>query len=131
MTFNFCSPSKYGTSGEEEEEKDKGPRPELKPPPKTCDEWLSSSSAAGHLVSTDGTLFIPSKDNEVIKWPIHPPHLDFLVAAPQMPDEDGRTVRAIRKHESPGDTILGSVDEIKEDLRKHARNCPVCRVCNP
>ena len=118
MTFNLSSPGKYGTSVDEEKEKESSSV--LTAPPKTCEEWLASSSAAGHLVSTDGTLFLPSKDKGVIKWPIHPPHLDFLVAAPQR--DDGRTVRTARKHRHPADTILGSLAEIKADLRKHARN---------
>lgn len=91
-----------------------------KPPPKTCDEWLTSSSGAGHLVSADGTLFIPgSKDHGVIKWPIHPPHLDWLVSAPPLPGEEGKIGK--KRHPRPGDTILGSLNEIKEDLKKHAR----------
>lgn len=94
-----------------------------KSPPKTCDEWLTSSSGAGHLVSADGTLFMPSTKDGVIKWPIHPLHLDYLVAAPSLPGEESKTIAktTARKHETPGDTILGSLAEIKEDLRKHAR----------
>ena len=91
-----------------------------KPPPKTCDEWLASSRAAGHMVSADGTLSIQaSKGNGAIKWPIHPPHMDWLVSATSLPGEEGRIGK--KKHSRPGDTILGSLDEIKEDLRKHAR----------
>ena len=92
-----------------------------KPPPKTCDEWLTSNSGVGHLVSADGTLFVPSTKHDVIKWPIHPPNLDYLVPAPPLPGEESKVVKIFRKHENPGDTILGTVDEIKEDLRKHAR----------
>lgn len=96
-------------------------KPPPKPPPRTCDEWLTSSSGAGHLVSTDGTLFMPSTKHGVIKWPIHPPHLDYLVAAPPLPGEENKVIKTTRKHEAPGDTILGSLDEIKEDLKEHAR----------
>ena len=94
-----------------------------KHPPRTCEEWLCSTSGTGHLVSTDGTLFVPSaKDSGAIKWPIHPLHLDYLVAAPAPPTEDGgKPVKMHKKHESPGDTILGTLEEIKEDLKKHAR----------
>lgn len=91
-----------------------------KPPPKTCDEWLTSSSGIGHLVSADGTLCMPSTKDGVIKWPIHPPHLDYLVDAPALPGDEGKTIKARRKHESPRDTILGTLDEIKEDLKTHA-----------
>lgn len=105
------------------------PRIPLKPPPKTCDEWLTSSSGAGHLVSADGTFFIPSKEGEVVQWPNHHPHLDYLVAAPlgsvSEVEKDSRAVtKTARKHTTPGDTILGSLKEIEEDLRKHARMHP-------
>lgn len=92
-----------------------------KSPPKTCEEWLASSSGAGHLVAPDGTLFMPSVKDGVIKWPIHPPHLDYLVAASALPGEENKAVKTVKKHDTPGDTIFGSLEEIKEDLRKHAR----------
>lgn len=103
------------------EVEEKKPRLPPKPPPRTCDEWLTSTSGAGQLVSTDGTLFIPSKDNGVIQWPNHPPFLDYLVPAPPLPGEEYRVSKNLKKHENPGDTILGSLEEIREDLRRHAR----------
>lgn len=106
---------------EEKEQKAGGPH---KPPPKTCDEWLNSSSGTGHLVSTDGTLFIPSNKEGRIRWPIHPPHLDFLVAAPPQPGEDSKATKTPRRHECPGDTILGSLENIRADLKKHTGTSP-------
>lgn len=116
-TFNlFDDPYKNPSKSNAEEEEITLP----KSPPKTCEEWLTSSSGAGHLVAPDGTLFMPSTKDGVIKWPIHPPHLDYLVATPALPGEENKTIKTARKHEAPGDTILGSLDEVKEDLRKHA-----------
>jgi hypothetical protein len=118
-TFNlFDDPHKNPTEDNSEESK-----PPPKHPPKTCDEWLTSSSGAGQLVSTDGTLFMPSSKDGVIKWPIHPPHLDYLVAAPPLPGEENKAIKIPRKHKAPGDTILGDLEEIKKDLRKHACKC--------
>ena len=97
-----------------------GPKPGPQKPPRTCDEWLKSSSGAGALVSTDGTIFIPSRDRGAIMWPIHPPHLDYLVAADTQSGHHQGT-KVARKHDCPGDTILGSLEEIRADLEKNAR----------
>lgn len=102
---------------------EKGSMHHPKIPPRTCDEWLTSSSGAGHLVSTDGTLFMPSKDDGVIMWPIHPPNLDYLIAAETQSGEDAKGTKTRRKHESPSDTILGSLEDIQADLKRHARMC--------
>lgn len=116
--FNlFDDPYKQPTKVSKEESKITLP----KSPPKTCEEWLTSSSGAGHLVAPDGTLFMPSTKDGVIKWPIHPPNLDYLVSAPVLPGEENKVFKTTRKHQTPGDTILGSLDEIKDDLKKHAR----------
>ena len=92
-----------------------------RPPPTSCVEWLNSSSGAGHLVSTDGTLFVPAtKDQGTIKWPIHSPHLNNLVTLPALSlGEENKTTSI--EHECLADTILGTQEEIEEDLRKHAR----------
>ena len=96
--------------------------PKAKPPPKTWDEWLNSSSGAGQLVSMDGTLYLPSSsaDKRSVKWPNHPPYLDFVVAAPLPPGEETK-VSKLRRHDNPGDTVLGTFDEIKAELEKKSR----------
>ena len=104
------------------------PLRETRFPPRTCEEWLNSTSGAGQLVSADGTIFLPSKnnDNKSIKWPNHPPHLDFVVAASQ---ELGKEIKPAvaymkqEKHDVPGNSILGTLQDIKTDLEKHARMC--------
>ena len=53
-------------------------------------------------------------------WPIHPPHLDYLVAADTQSGHHQGT-KVARKHDCPGDTILGSLEEIRADLEKNAR----------
>lgn len=97
------------------EEEEAKPKPQV--PPKTCDEWLTSSSGAAHLVSSDGTL--PSRKDGIIVWPIHPRHLDFLISAPTLPTS--KETKVLKKHDNPGDTIIGSLTEIREDLARHAR----------
>lgn len=84
-----------------------------KEPPRTCEEWLNSRSAVEELVSTDGTLFTSS--NKGVKWPAHSSHLDFVVVPSHSLEE------AAYEHATPGDMILGTKEDIRADLEKHAR----------
>ncbi len=121
MTFNFTFNDPYHAKAPSNQDGEIKPPP--KHPPKTCEEWLNSSSVAGHLVSMDGTLFIPSKEDKgTVQWPNHPQHLDVLIpAAQQQGSGDQQKPTIVLRDSKPGDTIFGSLDEIKRDLEEHAR----------
>ena len=113
------------------EVKKKSPRHYMKFPPSSYREWLASASEDISTLECDKSLLLGDvkgkyfssssfneKDEKQTEWPYHSFYLDTLMEE-QSGDE---------KHVCY--PILGSLDDIKADLEKHARKQLFFSICS-
>ena len=101
--FNFFGAPFQAQSEEKQEGAVAPPRP--KSPPKYYEEWVTSK-AAQHLITPARPASLSSSESHADdQWPVHDPEHGVLVGG----DSD------------KGDLLLGTLEDIKTDLQKHAR----------
>lgn len=85
----------------------KSPRHHLSWPPCSYKKWLELTKTDEEDKGRDGPLVEESSE-----WPYHSQELDTLIPTT---DDQSDTMHHL------GNTLLGSLDDIKEDLKQHAR----------